>query len=105
MFRRDIHLFLRAAVQANGPIFMKRERLRRFVAPLNFFLRKSQPAAADAEGNLIRTHLDDRVVRAVQSVSGCIAAQQGSPRGPEFGVEAGTQTFTAASGRLFVFPE
>ena len=88
LLRRDVHLFLRAAVQADGPIFMKRKRLRRPVAMLHRALRKAQPAATDAEGNLIRTHLDDRVVRAVQSVCGCIAAQQGCPRGPEFGVEA-----------------
>jgi hypothetical protein len=40
---------------------------------------KAEPTAADAKGNLLRAYLNDGVLRAVQSMGGCVAAKQGSP--------------------------
>jgi hypothetical protein len=59
-----------------------------FSAVLEVTGGEAEPAVVDAEGDFVGTHLDYGVVGAVESVGGCVAAEQGGPGGPEFGVEA-----------------
>jgi hypothetical protein len=65
--------------------------LRGLAAVLEVTGGEAEPAIVDAEGDFVGTHFDYGVVGAVESVGGCVAAEQGGPGGPEFGVEFAIQ--------------
>jgi hypothetical protein len=48
---------------------------------------EEEPVGVDAERDLFRADFDYGVVRGVETVGGCVGAEQGGPGGPEFGVE------------------
>ena len=49
---------------------------------------EAEPVGAHAESDFIGADFDYGVLRGVEPVGGCVGAEQGSPGGPEFGVEA-----------------
>jgi hypothetical protein len=84
----EIHLFFSSVVEAYAAVFLEREGNGFFVAVLHLVLRELEPSAANAEGNLFSADFDYGVLRCVESVGGCVTAEQRRPGGPEFGVEA-----------------
>ncbi len=52
---------------------------------------KAEPAGIDAEDDFVGADFDDGVVGGVEAVGSGVRAEEGGPRGPEFGVEAGIQ--------------
>jgi hypothetical protein len=91
LFGGYVHLLLGLLVDGDGSVFVEGKGLSGFSAVLEVTRREAEPAVVDAEGDFVGTHLDYGVVGAVESVGGCVAAEQGCPGGPEFGVEAGVQ--------------
>lgn len=75
----EIHLFFSSVIKAYAAIFQEREGNGCFVAVLHLVLREPEPGAADPEGNLFSADFDDGVLRCVQSVGGCVTAEQGRP--------------------------
>jgi hypothetical protein len=59
-----------------------------------------EPLAVDPEGDLIRANFDYGVVRSVETVGGCVRAEQGSPGGPEFGVKFSFQEYLRAEAHF-----
>jgi hypothetical protein len=88
LFCGDVHLLLGLVVDGDGSVFVEGKGSGGFSAVLEVTRREAEPAVVHAEGDFVGTHLDYGVVGAVESVGGCVAAKQGGPGGPEFGVEA-----------------
>ena len=84
----EIHLFFSSVVDAYAAVFLEREGNGCFVAVLHLILREPEPSAANAERDLFGANFDYGVLRCVESVGGCVTAEQRRPGGPEFGVEA-----------------
>jgi hypothetical protein len=57
---------------------------------------EEEPVGVDAERDLFRAYFDYGVVRVVETVGGCVGAEQGGPGGPEFGVKLSFQCFLRA---------
>jgi hypothetical protein len=64
---------------------------------LQLTLREAEPAIVDAQGDVAGGDFDDGVVRAVETVSGCVAAEQGGPGGPKLGVETVVQFLSSGA--------
>jgi hypothetical protein len=87
LFGGYVHLLFGLVVDGDSPVFVEGKGLRGLAAVLEVTGGEAEPAIVDAEGDFVGTYLDDGVVGAVESVGGCVAAEQGGPGGPEFGVE------------------
>jgi hypothetical protein len=84
----QVHLFGRGVVEDDVAVFGEGEGLGWCVVGLHGGGGEAEPAVVDAEGDFVGAYFDYGVVGAVESVGGCVAAEQGCPGGPEFGVEA-----------------
>jgi len=87
----DVHLFGGAVVDAHVAIFGEGKWDGALAAVLQLTRGEAEPAIVDAEGDFLGRDFDDGVVCAVETVSGCVAAQKRGPGGPEFGVETVVQ--------------
>jgi hypothetical protein len=91
LFGGYVHLLFGLVVEGDGSVFVEGKGLRGLAAVLEVTGGEAEPAIVDAEGDFVGTHFDYGVVGAVESVGGCVAAEQGGPGGPEFGVEFAIQ--------------
>jgi len=91
VFGGDVHLFWLPVADNDAAVFGEGKWDGRLAAVLQVTLGEAEPAVVDAESDVAGGNLDDGVVGAVEAVGGCVAAQQGSPGGPEFGVETVVQ--------------
>ena len=98
MFGCDVHFLLWLIIDSDGTIFVQCKGYGGFSAVLHFGGGEAEPAVVDAESDFVGADFDYGVVRAVESVGGCVAAEQGCPGGPEFGVE-GWDHWRFASGK------
>jgi hypothetical protein len=91
LFGGYVHFLLGLVVEGYGAVFVEGEAGGGGVALLDFGGGEAEPAVVYAEDDFVGAHFDYGVVGAVEAVGGCVAAEQGGPGGPEFGVEAGVQ--------------
>jgi hypothetical protein len=89
LFGGDVHLLLGLVVDVDGSVFVEGKGCWGLAAVLEVTGGEAEPAIVDAEGDFVGAYLDYGVEGAVESVGGCVAAEQGGPGGPEFGVELG----------------
>jgi hypothetical protein len=85
-FGGEVHLVY-FTVQQDGSVFGEGERGDVAVAALLLVVREAGPSGAEAEEDFVVAELDDGEVVAVESLGGCVGAEQGGPGDPEFGVE------------------
>jgi hypothetical protein len=82
-FGGKVHLF-GDTVKFNRSIFLQAENGVSSITILKRLMRKPEPSAGYAEGNLVCTDLDDCVVPAVKSMGCGVGAKQRCPGGPKF---------------------
>jgi hypothetical protein len=86
-FSGDVHFFFGALVDADCAVFFQVEWLSFGVIVLHCGCGEAEPVDAYAESDFFGAYFDYGVLWCVESVGGCVGAEQGSPGGPEFGVE------------------
>jgi hypothetical protein len=93
VFGGDVHFFFGLVVDSHCAVFLKGEGCRWCVVVLYSGCGEAEPVSAYAERDFVGADFDYGVLCAVQSVGGCVGAEQGGPGGPEFGVELRVQSW------------